>query len=400
MGTINKISPFAPKQLPVLHPVEGVRVAACEAGIRYRGRKDLTLAIFDPGTVVAGTLTTSKTASAAVDVCRERLDTGVMATALVVNSGNANAFTGMRGRQAVSETLDLAADAVGCQKDGIFVASTGVIGEPMATDAFAAQLGNLATDARPETIQDAAEAIMTTDTYSKAVSRQIGEVTITGIAKGSGMIAPDMATMLSFVFTDATIERNVLQEMVNEFVHDTFNAITVDSDTSTSDTLLVFATQKAETDLSAFRDALFEVMFELAMMIIKDGEGISKFVTYTVEGAENDTAARKIAMTLANSPILKCAIAGEDPNWGRVVMAVGKSGEAVDRDKLKIWFGNLEVARDGEVSPEYSEEKCAAYMRNSDIGIKVFVGVGSGRSKAYGCDLTHDYISINADYRS
>lgn len=400
MAKITKTSPFAPKAQPDLLPVAGVRLAACEAGIKYKGRKDLTLAIFDAGTIVAGTLTSSKTCSAAVDWCRSHLERGAPASALVVNSGNANAFTGMRGRQSVEETAKFAAESVGCTPDEVMIASTGVIGEPMSTQAFSKNLALLADQAGPDAISDAAAAIMTTDTYPKAVSRKVGDVTITGIAKGSGMIAPDMATMLAFIFTDAKIDLPDLQAMVSEFVHDTFNAITVDSDTSTSDTLLVFATQKQDVDQSAFREALFGVMHDLAMMIIKDGEGISKFVTYIVEDAESDTAARKIAMALANSPILKCALAGEDPNWGRVVMAVGKAGEAADRDKLAIWFGDIEVARNGEVSPAYTEQKGSDYMRNSELEIKVSVGVGTGRSKAYGCDLTHDYISINADYRS
>jgi glutamate N-acetyltransferase/amino-acid N-acetyltransferase len=410
-----KISPFAPTQLPHLPAIEGVRIATAAAGIRYPGRIDLLFALFDPGTTVAGVLTKSKTASAPVEWCRAHLPHG-MARALVVNSGNSNAFTGARGREAVKLTAEAAAEAAHCLEADVYIASTGVIGEPLDARKFAGLLGGLAREAKPDAFEAAARAIMTTDTYPKLVTRsaQIDgiDVAINGIAKGAGMIAPDMATMLAFLFTDATIEPAALREIMAPFVEDSFNALTIDGDTSTSDTLLLFATGAASRRgcpriargddklLAGFRSALFETMRDLAHQIVKDGEGATKFVAINVTGAESKHAARAIAKSIGNSPLVKTAIAGEDPNWGRIVMAVGKAGEAVDRDRLSIWLGDIEVARDGEVAPNYREEQGAAYMKRPEIVITVDVGVGVDEATVWTCDLTKGYIEINADYRS
>jgi glutamate N-acetyltransferase/amino-acid N-acetyltransferase len=410
-----KISPFAPARLPDMPAVPGVRLAACEAGIRYQNRTDLMVAVLDPGTVAAGVLTQSKTCSAPVLWCRASLPHG-KARALVVNSGNANAFTGRKGSEATRLTAEAAAKAIGCAPNEVYVASTGVIGEPLDAGKFTHLLQGLTQSAVPDAFLTAAKAIMTTDTYTKLATRtvQIGEVpvTINAFCKGAGMIAPDMATMLCFIFTDAAIAQPALQALLSKHVQTTFNCMTVDGDTSTSDTCLLFATgaaakrgQQIVTDvadarLAAFSAALHEVMRDLAMQIARDGEGLSKFVTFEISGAESWAAARRIALSCANSPILKAAIAGEDPNWGRVVMAVGKSGEAADRDKLSIWFGPHLVAKDGERAPGYVEKTVAAYMQGREIVIRADVGVGKASATVWTCDLTHDYISINADYRS
>ena len=412
---MGKVSPFAPKELMPLPAVDGVRFAACAAGISYPGRTDLLLALFDPGTTVAGVLTKSKTASAPVEWCRARLEHG-MARALVVNSGNANAFTGKRGREAVKLTAEAAAAAVSCLEADVYLASTGVIGEPLDPAKFTGLLAELAVQAGPELITQAARAIMTTDTFPKLATREAKlegvPVTINGIAKGAGMIAPNMATMLAFLFTDAAIEPQPLREILGPAVDTTFNAITIDGDTSTSDTLLLFATGSAaargapriglahDSRLAGFRAALTEVLRDLAHQVVKDGEGARKFVTVRVTGAETFAAARRIAFSIANSPLVKTAIAGEDPNWGRVVMAVGKAGEAADRDRLAIWLGDIEVAREGEVAPSYREELGANYMKRAEIAITVDVGVGSAEATVWTCDLTAEYIAINAAYRS
>jgi glutamate N-acetyltransferase/amino-acid N-acetyltransferase len=410
-----KISPFAPTQFPVLPPIEGVRLAACAAGIRYPGRLDLLLALFEPQTTVAGVLTRSKTASAAVEWCREHLRHG-MARALVVNSGNANAFTGMRGRGAVEETAHAAAEVAHCLEADVYVASTGVIGEPLDPAKFTGRLAELAEQASPDAYEMAARAIMTTDTFPKLAAQtcEIDGTTVklNGIAKGAGMIAPDMATMIAFLFTDAAIEPKALHALMAPLVEDSFNAITIDSDTSTSDTVLLFATGAAtkrgapriadgdDSCLEGFRQALFTLMQELAHQIVKDGEGLTKFVKVTVTGAESKVAARTIAKAICNSPLVKTALAGEDPNWGRIVMAVGKSGEAADRDKIAIRFGDILVAKDGEVAPSYREAEGAGYMKRSELAITVDVGVGDAADTMWTCDLTKDYIAINADYRS
>ena len=415
MGKAPFVSPFAPEKIPDVPPVPGVRLATAEAGIRYRGRTDLLLAILDHGTVAAGVLTQSKTRSAPVEWCATQLQNGC-ARALVVNAGNANAFTGMRGQKAVEITAKAAAEAVGCPEIEVFLASTGVIGEPMDAGRFAHLLEQLAQDAAPQGWQAAAQAIMTTDTFPKLATRtaKIGDthVTLNGITKGAGMIQPDMATMLCFVFTDATIGQAALQKLVGQAADRTFNCVTVDGDTSTSDTLLAFATGVAaergcphiadpeDTRLQGFATALHELLKELAILVAKDGEGLTKFVTIEVEGAEDDRAARKIALSIGNSPLVKTAMAGEDPNWGRVVMAVGKAGEAADRDKLAIWFGDTLVAKDGERAPSYVEEAVAQYMKKAEISVRVDVGIGRGRATVWTCDLTHGYIEINTDYRS
>jgi glutamate N-acetyltransferase/amino-acid N-acetyltransferase len=412
---LGKISPFAPKSVPRLPAIEGVRIATAAAGIRYPGRIDLLLALFDPGTTVAGVLTNSKTASAPVDWCRAHLAHG-MARALVVNSGNANAFTGKRGKQAVTLTAEAAARAADCLEADVYVASTGVIGEPLDAGKIVKQLGGLVREAKADAYADAARAIMTTDTFPKLATRKAEidgvTVTINGIAKGAGMIAPDMATLLVFLFTDAAIEPRALRASLDPGVDNTFNAVTIDGDTSTSDTLLIFATGRAtlrgaprivdwdDLRLAGFRLALAEVMHDLALQVVKDGEGLTKFVSVKVTGAESKRAARVIAKSIANSPLVKTAIAGEDPNWGRIVAAVGKAGEAADRDRLAIWFGEILVAKDGEVAPSYAEKDGAAYMQGPEIAITVDVGVGKEAATIWTCDLTKDYIAINADYRS
>jgi glutamate N-acetyltransferase / amino-acid N-acetyltransferase len=412
-----KPSPFAPATLIYLPPIEGVRFATAEAGIRYKNRTDLMLGVFDEGTVAAGVLTQSKTCSAPVLRCRDNLaSTGALARALVVNSGNANAFTGKRGAEAVAITVEAASAATGASQPEVYVASTGVIGEPMDPTKFIGLLPGLAKAAVPDAFEAAARAIMTTDTYPKLATRtaEIGGVAvrINGFCKGAGMIAPDMATMLCFMFTDAAVALPVLQQLVSRHAGTTFNCMTIDGDTSTSDTCLLFATgaaagrgqapvvDAADPRLAGFSAALHNLMRDLAIQIAKDGEGLSKFVTFNINGAENFEAARKIGLACANSPILKAAIAGEDPNWGRVVMAVGKSGEAADRDKLSISFGPHQVAEHGERAAGYDEKTVAGYMKGREIVIAVDVGIGRGEATVWTCDLTHDYISINADYRS
>jgi glutamate N-acetyltransferase / amino-acid N-acetyltransferase len=411
-----KTSPFAPNRLASLSPLEGVRLATAEAGIRYKNRKDVLFVLMPEGTCVGGVLTRSKTASAPVDWCRAQLSHG-NACALVVNSGNANAFTGMRGHEAVLATVESAARAARCSSEKVFVASTGVIGEPLDASKFDGVLNQLAIEAVEDNFTEAARTIMTTDTYPKLATYTAEirgvPVTLNGIAKGSGMIAPDMATMLSFLFTDAAITAPVLQELLRRHVDSTFNAVTVDSDTSTSDTLLLFATGTAakrgaplieradDPALADFSRALHALMENLALQVVKDGEGLSKFVTVEVEGAESDAAAKRIALSIANSPLVKTAIAGGDANWGRVVMAVGKAGEAADRDRLSIWFGDILVAHAGTRAPDYSEERATAHVRGHEIIIRTDVGTGgSGRARVWTCDLTHGYIDINADYRS
>ena len=409
-----KVSPFAPASQLDAPALEGVRLATAEAGIRYKGRTDLLLVRFDPAAAVAGVFTTSRCASAPVEWDRERL-AGGKARALVVNSGNANAFTGMKGRDAVRATAEAAASAVGCDPDEVFLASTGVIGEPLDPTPFATHLGSLAAQAEPGRFLDAARAIMTTDTFPKVATRRLriggGEVVVNGIAKGAGMIAPDMATMLSFIFTDAPVGQAALQACLSDAVAGSFNAITIDGDTSTSDTVLAFATGRAAEDdvppieaadgtLQIFRDGLSDLCRDLAHQVVRDGEGVTKFVEITVSGAESERSAKRIALSIGNSPLVKTALVGEDANWGRVVMAVGKAGEPADRDRLSIWFGDHRVAHHGERDPAYSEDDVSAYMQNSDLAIRVDLGLGSGRATIWTCDLTAEYVAINADYRS
>jgi glutamate N-acetyltransferase / amino-acid N-acetyltransferase len=409
------LSPLAPTTTPEIAPLDGVRFAAGAAGIRYADRTDVMLAVMDEGATVAGVFTKSKCPSAPVDWCRARLKGG-KAKALLVNSGNANAFTGKTGADAVKLSAKIAAAATGATDRQIFIASTGVIGEPLDAAKFDGVLDKLAAEARPDAWQEAARAIMTTDTFPKLATGKalIGdvEVTISGMAKGAGMIAPDMATMLSFVFTDAPIAAEALQAMLSKSVQRSFNAITVDSDTSTSDTLLLFATGAARkrgapkidkaTDkrLAAFKKALDAVLLDLAHQVVKDGEGARKFVEVTVTGAENAKAAKKVALSIANSPLVKTAIAGEDANWGRIVMAVGKSGEYAERDKLAIWFGGVRVAFKGLRDPSYNEQEVSEIMKRQEIVINVDLGVGEGAATVWTCDLTKEYVAINGDYRS
>lgn len=412
MAQTTPVSPFAPMAPADPKPVAGVTMAAVEAGIKYQGRKDLLLVALAEGTVCAGVTTQSQTCSAPVLWCRDQLQHG-HARALVVNAGNANAFTGRRGVEAAKLTAEAAAKALGCDPKHVFLASTGVIGEPMDATGFDALLNELASNCVASSWDDAAAAIMTTDTFPKLASATITldgvPVTISGISKGSGMIAPDMATMLAFVFTDAAIDHRLLQELVSSANGRTFNCITVDGDTSTSDTLLVFATgasgmrridDRNDDRLAQLESALNLILHDLALQIAKDGEGISKFIAVEVTGAETDDAAKRIALSIANSPLVKTAVAGEDANWGRVVMAVGKAGEAADRDALSIWFGDHLVADKGERAAGYSEADVSAYMKRPEITIRSDVGVGRGAATVWTCDLTHGYISINADYRS
>ena len=406
-------SPLAPAAFPSLPPVEGVAFAVAEAGIKYSGRRDVLLAVFDKGTTVAGVFTRSRCPSAPVDWSRAALKGG-KARALLVNSGNANAFTGKRGRETTKVSADLVAKAVGCRPKDVFLASTGVIGEPLDPQKFAGVVGEAARRVKPGPWVDAAAAIMTTDTYPKGATRRVplggAMVTLNGIAKGAGMIAPDMATLLSFVMTDAPIAAGVLQALLRKAVRGSFNAITVDSDTSTSDTLLLFATGRAPrapkiTDvrdkrLGPFRAALDDLLRDLSHQVVRDGEGARKFIEVRVAGAESKKSARRIALSIANSPLVKTAVAGEDANWGRVVMAVGKAGEPADRDRLSISFGETRVAFRGERDPDYSEDAASAYMKGDHIVITADLGIGSGSDTVWTCDLTKEYVAINGDYRS
>ena len=406
------VSPLAPKTFPDLPQIAGVRFATAEAGIKYKNRTDVLLAAFDEGTTVAGVFTSSKCPSAPVDWCREVLKGGT-ARGLLVNSGNANAFTGMKGRNTVQVSADFAARALGVRPTDIYLASTGVIGEPLDPQKFEAVTRDMAGRLNAGPWLEAAKAIMTTDTYAKVAMATVEfdgvTVSISGIAKGSGMIAPAMATMLSFVFTDAPISSGVLQGLLQPLIDRSFNAVTVDSDTSTSDTCLVFATGKAPIDAissaddpraAAFAEALGDVLHDLAMLVVRDGEGATKLVTVRVEGAVSDTSAARIARSIADSPLVKTAIAGEDANWGRVVMAVGKAGEPADRDRLRIAFGNIVVAESGERAPGYDEAAASAYMKGQELELTVGIGLGVGTATVYTCDLTHGYIDINGSYRS
>ncbi|MGA7430050.1 MAG: bifunctional glutamate N-acetyltransferase/amino-acid acetyltransferase ArgJ [Xanthobacteraceae bacterium] len=406
------ISPLAPKTIPDMPEIGGMRLATAAAGIRYKGRTDVLLVVFDEGTSVAGVFTRSKCPSAPVEWCRARLK-GARARALVVNSGNANAFTGKNGRDACAFTAKVAAAAVGCKTSEVFLASTGVIGEPLPAQAFDGVMIKLEEEATASGYMDAAKAIMTTDTFPKvatARARIAGtEVTINGFAKGAGMIAPDMATMLSFIFTDAPIAAPVLQTLLREGVVDTFNAVTIDGDTSTSDTLLAFATGAAKAPritragdprLVPFRKAFNALLANLSEQVARDGEGARKLLEIVVEGAVSKASARRVAMSIANSPLVKTAIAGEDANWGRVVMAVGKAGEPADRDKLSIWFGGIRVAHKGERDFAYDEVEVSAVMKRPEIALKVALGLGKGRDRVLTCDLTKEYVAINGDYRS
>jgi len=409
------VSPLAPKAFVSMPALRGVRMTTASAGIKYKNRTDVLLMVFDKPAAVAGVFTRSKCPSAPVDFCRANLAHG-SARAVVVNSGNANAFTGLKGRQATELTAKSAASAVGCGENEVYLASTGVIGEPLDATKFSGVLDTMAKDAVNDFWFEAAKAIMTTDTYPKVATRTVklggADVVINGMAKGAGMIAPDMATMLSFVVTDADISSSALQALLSEGVGPSFNSMTVDSDTSTSDTLMLFATGAAAADgqahidraddpkLAAFRAALNELLKDLAIQVVRDGEGATKMLEITVTGAENDAAAKRIALSIANSPLVKTAAAGEDANWGRIVMAVGKAGEMADRDKLAIWFGDVRVAVNGERDASYSEEAASNVMKQQDIPVKVEIGLGNGRATVWTCDLTKEYVAINGDYRS
>ena len=409
------VSPLAPRRQPKVPAVPGVRFATAEAGIRYKGRTDVVFILLDEGSQAAGVFTRSKCPSAPVDWCRENLSQGT-ARAIVVNSGNANAFTGLKGRDSVKLTAEIAARAAGCKPEQVFVASTGVIGEPLDATKFKGVLEDCASRAADGPWLDAAKAIMTTDTFPKALSRKAKidghEVVIAGIAKGAGMIAPDMATMLSFVFTDAPIAAPVLQALLSKGVKGSFNAITVDSDTSTSDTLMLFSTGKAAargapaiTDpadprLSGFKRALNALLLELSHLVCKDGEGARKFVEIRVEGAVSARSAKRVALSIANSPLVKTAIAGEDANWGRIVMAVGKAGEPADRDRLDIAFGDITVAEQGARAGSYDEQAISDYMKGDTILVTARLGMGRGKATVWTCDLTKAYVEINGDYRS
>ena len=409
MAEISKMSPLAPKSFPDLPVIGGAEFAAVEAGIKYPGRKDVMLVRLVPGTVIAGVFTRSATRSAPVLDCQEKIllesDAGA---AIIVNAGNSNAFTGRNGIDATSAVTNAVASCLNLPEARVFSSSTGVIGEPLPHERITTKLDELRDKLSPTSLKDAAEAIRTTDTFAKAATAEIiidgKPVKIAGIAKGSGMIAPDMATMLVYVFTDAAIERSLLQAILSELTDLTFNNITVDSDTSTSDTLLLAATGASGVSVNdaegAFRDALYTVMLDLAHQVVRDGEGATKFVEIAVTGAASDADAKTHALSIANSPLVKTAVAGEDPNWGRVVMAIGKSGAKADRDLLSIRFGDVLVAENGWVCPEYREEDGAAHMKNDELTISVDLGLGSGKATVWTCDLTHGYITINADYRS
>ncbi|AVO37884.1 bifunctional glutamate N-acetyltransferase/amino-acid acetyltransferase ArgJ [Pukyongiella litopenaei] len=402
------VSPLAPDRFPDLPEIAGVRFAAGAAGVRYAGRDDVMLAVLAPGTAVAGVFTRSATRSAPVLDCQSKIggdNSG--AAAILVNSGNANAFTGRHGLASVAAITGAVSDVTGVPQARVFTASTGVIGEPLPHDRILARLADLNDALAADAVESAARAIMTTDTFPKGASQQVEiggkTVTIAGFAKGSGMIAPDMATMLVYIFTDAAAEQTYLQRLLGNLTKRSFNCITVDSDTSTSDSLMLCATGASGVDVTGhadFEQALRTVMLDLAHQVVRDGEGATKFVTIAVTGAANDGDAKTHAMAIANSPLVKTAIAGEDPNWGRVVMAIGKSGAAADRDLLSIRFGDILVAEQGWVSPDYREEDAAAHMRGDEVQITVDLGLGDGSATVWTCDLTHAYIDINADYRS
>lgn len=407
-----EISPLAPKSFPQMPFVNGVRMATAKTKTKYKGRSDLLLIDLVSGTSVAGVLTKSTAPGHPVIWCRDKLQKG-KARGLVVNAGNANVFNGKSGMQAVEAIAKSVGTLLHCAKNEVYVASTGVIGERLDPTKIVEKIATLKDDLQNQNWKDAAIAITTTDTFPKGSHRvvKVGEtsVNLVGIAKGSGMIAPDMATMLGFIFTDAQIPAQILQKLLTRNVKSTFNSITVDGDTSTSDTLLLFATGVAEHSvpsndhdpiLKEFEIGLNEVMLDLAKQIVRDGEGAQKLIKINVSGASSPTSARRIGLSIANSPLVKTAIAGEDANWGRVVMAVGKSGEKADRDKLGVWFGGIKIAENGGVVDNYDERPVAKHMQGHEVIIDVDVGVGRGTATVWTCDLTHGYININADYRS
>ena len=408
-------SPLAPDHFPPMLAVPGVEMGAVAAGLKYKGRPDLLMMTFAEGTRAAGVFTKSKMPAAPVDWSKHALEASQsLVRGLVVNAGNANAFTGEKGLRAARKTAAIAAGVLNCEPDQILLASTGVIGEPLDVTGFKKYLPRINGGLSANMWRDAAKAITTTDTFIKGASRvvEVGgrQVALSAIAKGSGMIAPDMATMLGFLFTNAPLTASCLHRLLQQGAEKSFNCVTVDGDTSTNDTLYAFATGGAfsqdliddpeDPRLENFKKAFFAILIDLAQQLVRDGEGATKFVTLRVEGAVDEQSAKKIALTVANSPLVKTAIAGEDPNWGRIVMAVGRAGEPADRDKLAIWIGGEEVAQNGLVSPRYCEETAAEHMKTAEIDIRIHVGVGKASATVWTCDLTHGYISINADYRS
>ena len=410
MAKIEKVSPLAPTNFPNIPAINGVNFATASAGIKYQGRSDVMLAVLDPGTEIAGVFTSSSTRSFAVIDCEEKihLTDSSSGAAIVVNSGNANAFTGSRGKVSVQAITTKAAEVLNIPRSRVFSSSTGVIGEELPHNLIIDALGKMVVEKTKHDILEAAKAIMTTDTYPKGSVRKVltdkGAITIAGIAKGSGMIAPNMATMLVYLFTDASVKKEVLQYYLSEINEITFNSISVDGDTSTSDTVLMAATGKSgiliEKNDKNFLRGLTSLMTDLAHQVVKDGEGASKFVEINIFNARDNNDAKAHAKSIANSPLVKTAIAGEDPNWGRIVMAIGKSGADAERDKIKIFFGDILVAENGWVAPNYSEELGAQYMKNTKIKISVDLGLGEANTTFWTCDFTNDYISINADYRS
>jgi len=401
-------SPLAPAHFPDLPVVDGVTFATIAAGVRYSGRTDVMLAKLIAGTSIAGVFTKSTTRAAPVLDCQTKLGGDCTeSAAILVNSGNANAFTGKNGQTSVTTICDAVADACDVPVNRVFTSSTGVIGEPLAHDRIIENLQALNSTQSPDDVEAAAPAIMTTDTYAKGSTQTVQingqSVQIVGIAKGSGMIAPDMATMLVYIFTDAVFDQVALQQLVSDTSDRTFNCITVDSDTSTSDSLLMAATGASGVnaqDNADFATALHKLMLDLSQQVVRDGEGATKLVEITVTGGIDDSVARIHAMAIANSPLVKTAIAGEDPNWGRIVMAIGKSGAPADRDLISISFGDVNVATQGWVNPNYVEADAAALMKKQEIDITVDLGMGTGTATVWTCDLTHGYIEINADYRS
>ena len=410
MAKIEKVSPLAPASFPDIPSIKGVYFSTASAGVKYQGRSDVMLAVLDPGTEIAGVFTSSSTRSFAVIDCEEKihLKDSSSGAAIVVNSGNANAFTGYRGKVSVETITSMVAEVLNIPRSRVFSSSTGVIGEELPHNLIIDALGKMVADKTKQDIFEAAKAIMTTDTYPKGSVRKVltdqGEITIAGIAKGSGMIAPNMATMLVYLFTDASVKKDALQSYLSEINERTFNSISVDGDTSTSDTVLMAATGKSgiriEKNDENFSQGLAALMTDLAHQVVKDGEGASKFIEINIVNARNKTDAKTHAKSIANSPLVKTAIAGEDPNWGRIVMAIGKSGAQAERDKIKIFFGDILVAEKGWVAPNYSEELGAQYMKNTTIKISVDLGLGEANTTFWTCDFTNDYISINADYRS
>ncbi len=406
------LSPLAPERFPELPPIAGVRLAAYAAGIRYAGRNDMMLAELAPGSTVAGVLTQSTMPGQPVIWCRECLPHGTV-RAIVVNSGNANVFTGRAGRQVIESTAATAARLLGCEPREVFISSTGVIGEPPPADRISAALPKIIPLLDAGAWEPAARAIMTTDTFPKGATATATiagmRVRINGFCKGSGMIAPDMATMLAYVFTDATLPASVLQPLLVEANERSFNCVTVDGDTSTSDTVLLCATQQVrhaaiaspdDARLGDFRRALSGLMTDLAIQLARDGEGAEKFVTIEVTGADSDRAARRIGLSIGNSPLVKTALAAGDANWGRVVMAVGKAGEKADRDRLSIAVGGIQIAAQGGPVPGYDEGPVSEHMKGREIRIAVDIGIGQGCATVWTCDLTHGYVDINGSYRS